>query len=50
MSFGHHEECDKSMYEEGGTCTCALVAYGDYDDEPANMAELEDGGAIGELW
>lgn len=50
MSVGHVDECDKVLYE-GGACTCDLVEqYDDYHDEPSNMAELEDGGPIGELW
>jgi hypothetical protein len=50
MTFEHHHEgCDKVLYE-GGHCTCDLVGYGDYDDEPSNMAELEDGETFGDLW
>lgn len=48
--FGHDDECDKVQYE-GGTCTCDLIAARDsYDDEPSNMADLEDGITDFELW
>lgn len=50
MRLFHDEECDKSVYEEGATCTCALVGYGDYEDEPSNMAAMENGETFGELW
>ncbi|MFE0654231.1 hypothetical protein ACFVZH_37375 [Streptomyces sp. NPDC059534] len=33
-------ECERDLYEGGG-CTCD--ALDDYDREPANMADLEDG-------
>ncbi|MFF5809056.1 hypothetical protein [Streptomyces sp. NPDC012746] len=41
-SEGSHRdgECERDLYE-GGVCTCG--ALDDYDREPANMADLEDG-------
>ncbi|MBT2395935.1 hypothetical protein [Streptomyces sp. ISL-100] len=36
----HADDCERLTYE-GGTCTCATVD--EYDREPANMADLEDG-------
>lgn len=36
----HAEHCDR-LFHEGGTCTCD--SPDDYDREPANMADLEDG-------
>ncbi|MET8703609.1 hypothetical protein ABZW10_32880 [Kitasatospora sp. NPDC004723] len=34
------DHCERLMYE-GGTCTCD--SPDDYDREPSNMADLEDG-------
>ena len=36
---GHADDCERLTYE-GGLCTCRLD---DYDREPTNMADLEDG-------
>lgn len=36
----HAEHCDR-LFHEGGICTCE--SPDDYDREPANMADLEDG-------
>ncbi|MFD6890652.1 hypothetical protein [Streptomyces sp. NPDC059957] len=41
----HAGHCERLTYEGGG-CTCH--ALDDYDLEPANMADLEDG--IGAWW
>lgn len=36
----HADHCERLVYE-GGICTCH--SPDDYDREPANMADLEDG-------
>ncbi|MFK0238256.1 hypothetical protein [Streptomyces vinaceus] len=36
----HVDHCERLVYE-GGICTCHSLD--DYDREPANMADLEDG-------
>ncbi|MFD8573409.1 hypothetical protein [Streptomyces sp. NPDC059639] len=36
----HADHCDR-VHHDGGTCTCTTPD--DYDREPSNMADLEDG-------
>ncbi|MGW6485676.1 hypothetical protein [Streptomyces sp. NPDC055056] len=42
----HHADHCERLTEEGAICTCRSLD--DYDREPANMADLEDG--IGVWW
>ncbi|MEV7834397.1 hypothetical protein AB0P12_27785 [Streptomyces subrutilus] len=41
---GHDDHCERFTYE-GGICTCHYTD--DYDREPANMIDLEDGISAG---